>query len=74
MKGSTLSKSVGTYIKYIYITPSVQMEIRKTEIRIFTRRDIKFCIVMYYLSDSDTKNGGIRDLSGSKEMRECKAI
>ena len=26
------------------------------------------------LSDSDTKNGGFLDLSGSKETRECKAI
>ena len=30
--------------------------------------------LLLILSDSDTKNGGIRDLSGSKETRECKAI
>ena len=27
-----------------------------------------------YLSDSEAKNGGFLDLSGSKETRECKAI
>ena len=27
-----------------------------------------------YLSDSHTETGGIRDLSGSKEVRECKAV
>ena len=29
---------------------------------------------LYFLSDSDTKNGGFLDLSDSKETRECKAI
>ena len=42
---------------------------------LYARIIVKILIVFkYLLSDSDTKNGGFLDLSGSKETRECKAI
>ena len=31
-------------------------------------------VILFILSDSEAKNGGFLDLSGSKETRECKAI